>query len=115
MFRSLDWITIALYLILVTMGATSIYAASYDFDTANIFDFNEFSGKQFAWIGLSLIIGCVILLMDYRIYETYAYPIYGAMILLLLLTAPSACSLPNSARPPPRLPWQNSSAHTISG
>ncbi len=85
-FRSLDWITIALYLILVTMGATSIYAASYDFDTANIFDFNEFSGKQFAWIGLSLIIGCVILLMDYRIYETYAYPIYGAMILLLLLT-----------------------------
>jgi len=85
-FKSLDWITILLYLLLVTMGAVSIYAASYDFDSANIFDFNEFSGKQFAWIGLSLIIGCMLLLVDHRIYETYAYPIYGAMILLLLLT-----------------------------
>ena len=85
-FRSLDWVTILLYLLLVTMGAVSIYAASYDFDSANIFDFNEFSGKQFAWIGLSLVIGCVLLLMDYRVYEAYAYPIYGMMILLMTVT-----------------------------
>lgn len=85
-FRSIDWITITLYLILVVAGAVSIYAASYDFDNAGIFDFTEFSGKQFMWIGLSIIIGCVILLMDYRIYEAYAYPIYGAIILLLIIT-----------------------------
>ena len=64
----------------------SIYAASYDFDNASIFDFNEFSGKQFLWIGLSMVIGCAILLLDYRVYETYAYPIYGCVILLLLVT-----------------------------
>lgn len=85
-FRSLDWITILLYLLLVTMGAISIYAASYDFDSANIFDFNEFSGKQFAWIGLSLILGCVLLLIDARIYEAYAYPIYGIVVFILLAT-----------------------------
>lgn len=85
-FRQLDWLTIALYLILVCAGAISIYAASYDFDNASIFDFNEFSGKQFTWILLSLLIGCVLLLIDYRIYEAYAYPIYGAMILLLIVT-----------------------------
>ena len=56
-FRWLDWPTIILYLILVVAGAVSIYAASYDFDRASMFDFNEFSGKQFLWIGLSLIIG----------------------------------------------------------
>lgn len=69
-FRSLDWPTIILYLLLVVSGAVSIYAASYDFDRASMFDFAEFSGKQFLWIGLSLVIGCAILLSDYRLYET---------------------------------------------
>lgn len=86
MFKSIDWLTILLYLSLVVMGAISIYAASYDFDNASIFDFSEFSGKQFTWIGLSLIIGCGILLIDYRMYEAYAYPIYAGIILLLLIT-----------------------------
>ncbi len=85
-FRSLDWLTIGLYLILVVLGAVSIYAASYDFDHASIFSFDEFSGKQFRWIGLALLLGLVILLSDYRIYETYAYPIYIGMLGLLFLT-----------------------------
>ena len=85
-FRSLDWFTIILYIILVSAGAVSIYAASYDFDHASMFDFEEFSGKQFMWIGLSLVLGCIILLLDYRIYEAYAYPIYGFVILVLIAT-----------------------------
>lgn len=85
-FRSIDWITILLYLLLVTAGAVSIYAASYDFDNASLFDLNEFSGKQIMWIGLSLVLGGVILLTDYRIWKTYAYPIYIGVLLLLLVT-----------------------------
>lgn len=85
-FRSLDWLTIILYLLLVTMGAVSIYAASYDFDNASLFDFAEFSGKQFLWIGLALVIGLVIFLLDYRLYEAYAYPIYAIVILVLIAT-----------------------------
>ena len=68
-------------------GAISIYAATYDFDQASMFDFAEFSGKQFLWIGLSFVIGFSLLLIDRRIYETYAYPIYMFMILLLIVTA----------------------------
>ena len=85
-FRNLDWITILLFLILVVAGAVSIYAASYNFDHKSLFDFDTFSGKQFLWIGLSLALGCVILLLDYRLYEAYAYPIYGFVLLLLLVT-----------------------------
>lgn len=85
-FSNLDWITVVLYLIMVVFGAISIYAAVYDFDDSHIFDFEEFSGKQFVWIGLSLVIGIVILLLDARIYDIYAFPIYGAVLLLLLLT-----------------------------
>ncbi len=86
MFHSIDWITISLYFILVISGAISIYAASYNFDNASMFDFNEFSGKQFLWIGLSLVIGAIILLVDYRVYESYSYPIYAGVILLLIAT-----------------------------
>ena len=59
LFRHIDWFTVILYLLLVTAGVISIYAASYDFDNASIFSFNEFSGKQIRWIGLSLLLGLV--------------------------------------------------------
>ena len=85
-FRSVDWITIIIYLILVVCGAVSIYAASYDFDQASMFDFSEYSGKQFVWIGLSFVIGFAILLIDKRMFETYAYLIYAIMILVLIAT-----------------------------
>ncbi|MDE7181125.1 MAG: rod shape-determining protein RodA [Muribaculaceae bacterium] len=85
-FKAIDWVTILLYLVLVTFGAISIYAASYDFDNASLFDFNEFSGKQILWIGLSILIGGGIMLTDYRIYKTYAYPIYIVVLLLLIVT-----------------------------
>lgn len=85
-FKAIDWITILLYLILVTFGAVSIYAASYDFDNASLFDLNEFSGKQILWIGLSIIIGGIIMLTDYRIFKTYAYPIYIVVLLVLVVT-----------------------------
>ena len=73
-------------MILVAYGAVSIYAASYDFDNASLFDLREFSGKQILWIGLSLVIGCVIMITDYRIYKTYAYPIYIGVLIILLIT-----------------------------
>ena len=58
-FKYVDWFTVVLYIILVGLGMVSIYAASYDFDHANMLSFAEFSGKQFRWIGLSLAMGPV--------------------------------------------------------
>lgn len=86
LFRDLDWITISIYLVLVIAGVFSIYAASYDFDHANILSFSEFSGKQVRWIGLSLALGVVLLLFDARVYETYAFPIYLIMLAVMLVT-----------------------------
>ena len=85
-FKGIDWFTVIIYALLVIAGAVSIYAASYDFDNASIFDFDEFSGKQLRWIGLSFILGFALLLVDARMYETYAYPIYTGIMLLLLVT-----------------------------
>lgn len=85
-FKSLDWFTVLLYLLMIAAGVVSIYAASYDFDDASIFSFNEFSGKQVRWIGFSFAIGFILLLIDSRIYEAYAYPVYILIVILLFIT-----------------------------
>lgn len=85
-FSHIDWLTILLYIVMVVAGAFSIYAASYDFEGGRIWDFAQFSGKQFVWIALGLTLGVVILLLDPKIYDIYAFPIYGAVMLLLLVT-----------------------------
>lgn len=71
---------------MILAGVVCIYTASYDYDGASIFSFDEFSGKQMLWAGLSFILGMVLLLIDARMYETYAYPIYVGIVLLLIVT-----------------------------
>ena len=84
--KSVDKLTIFLYVVLVFLGWISIYAASYDYDQASIFDFAERSGKQLVWIGLSFILASAIMLIDSRLFEIYAYMIYIAFMLLLVFT-----------------------------
>ena len=83
---NLDWLTIGLFLVLVVFGWLNIYGASYTPDQTSIFDFSNRAGKQFVWIIGSLVLGTVLLLIDYKTYDTLAYIAYGLMILLLLAT-----------------------------
>ena len=84
--QNVDWITIGLFLLLVFFGWLNIYGASYTFDQTSIFDFSNRAGKQFAWIIGSVVLGIVLLLIDYKTYDVLAYIAYGAMIALLLVT-----------------------------
>ncbi|MBO4250394.1 MAG: rod shape-determining protein RodA [Paludibacteraceae bacterium] len=84
--QHVDWITIALFLALVFFGWLNIYGASYTFDQTSIVDFSNRAGKQFAWIIGSLVLGVVLLLIDYKTYDTLAYIAYGLMLALLLVT-----------------------------
>lgn len=81
-----DWITIGLFCALAVFGWLNIYGASYTFDQTSIFDFSNRAGKQFTWMMGSLVIGIVLLLIDYKTYDILAYIAYGAMLLLLLAT-----------------------------
>ncbi len=95
-FRNLDWPTVLIYVIMVIAGMVSIYAASYDFDNASMFAGDEFSGKQLRWIGLSLVLGMIILLVDARMYETYSYPVYILVVVLLAITPAIAPNIKGS-------------------
>lgn len=81
---SIDWITIGLYLLLVLLGWLNIYAATYDPEiNYSIFDLSQNSGKQLLWIGTSLVLLTVILLVDFKIIDILSYIIYGFIILVL--------------------------------
>lgn len=87
LFNQIDWITVGLYFLMVTIGWVNIYAAIYDPDPLTqkgIFDLTSNSGKQFLWIMLSMILIFFILFIDFRFYDTFAYVIYGATIVLLI-------------------------------
>ena len=83
---SVDWITIGMFLALALFGWLNIYGASYTFDQTSIFDFSNRAGKQFVWLLGSIVMGIVLLLIDYKTYDILAYIAYGAMLLLLLAT-----------------------------
>ena len=83
---ALDWTTVFFYVLLVFMGWISIYGASYNFDQASIFDFSQRAGKQFIWIMTAFALGGILLLIDSRLYNIFAWFIYVAAILLLIVT-----------------------------
>ena len=85
-FRNLDWWTVAIYIALLAFGWMSVCGASYSYGDTDIFSLSSRSGMQIVWIGTSIVLAMVLLLLDYRIYDTFGYVIYGALLLLLFLT-----------------------------
>ena len=84
--RSLDWWTIVLYLALLTFGWVSVCGASYDYGETDLFSLDTRSGMQIVWIGTSIVLGFVILMLDDRYLDMFAYVIFGFMLLLLFAT-----------------------------
>ena len=84
--RSLDWWTIGIYIALLTFGWVSVCGASYTYGDTEIFSLSTRSGMQIVWIGTSICLGFVLLMMDDRFYDTFAYVIYGLLVLLLFAT-----------------------------
>lgn len=85
-FKNVDWWTVMLYLLLVICGWFSICGASYDYGEPNFFDLGMRSGKQLLWIACSLVLSSVILSIDHRTFDTYAYLIFGVLLFLLFAT-----------------------------
>ena len=84
--RSVDWWTILLYIALLSFGWISVCGASYSYGETDIFSLATRSGMQIVWIGTSIMLGFIILMLDDRFYDTFAYIIFVLMLLLLFAT-----------------------------
>ncbi len=85
-FRALDKWTVGIYVALLVFGWISVCGASYTYGSTDIFSMSSRSGMQIVWIATSLALGFVIMMTDDRMYSTFAYLIYGALLLLLFVT-----------------------------
>lgn len=74
-----------IYLALITIGLFSIYAAAFNEDHPAIYDLSQNYGKQLIFIAANLLVGCIILLIDAKFFNTLAFGIYALSILLLVL------------------------------
>ncbi len=82
----IDWITIALYVALLIIGWMMLHAASYDPNQVYAyFDFGTIIGKQTIWVGLSVLVFLATLTIDWKFWQSTAYPIYAVTLFLLLL------------------------------
>ena len=81
----IDKFSILLFLILVIIGWFNIYAAVYNEEHKDIFDFTQRYGKQFIWIVASMVIAIIVVILDIRFYFFFSWFIYGFLMFLLAL------------------------------
>lgn len=81
----IDWLTVLIYLALVIIGWFSIFSAKYDEMHPSIFDLSQVYGKQLIWIGVSLLVGFIILLIDAKFFNAFSLWLYIFFLASLLL------------------------------
>ena len=85
--QGIDWTTIWIYIALLSVGLVNIYAAVYDVDSPQaIFSLSHNAGRQILFLFVAFALVMVILFVDFKIYDTFAYIFYGIMILVLIAT-----------------------------
>ncbi len=82
--KNIDWITVILYVILVFIGIMFIYDTTYTPSDPSFFKLNTSYGKQTIWFGLSTMVAIVLLVFDSKFYTSFAYIIFGIIMLLLV-------------------------------
>ena len=92
-----DWPLLLMYFALVVIGWLSIYSAGMSGSHHPIYDVAHFSGKQMMWIGISMGVGFIILLLDAKVFDAFAFWIYAVVVMLLVVymksTHPSAMGI----------------------
>ncbi|MCX6353224.1 MAG: FtsW/RodA/SpoVE family cell cycle protein [Bacteroidetes bacterium] len=84
--QAIDWWAMGIYALMLTVGWFNIYSSEFSDTQKTLIDFKLSHGKQLMWIGISMLLGFVILMMDVRIYHTLSYVIYAAMLALVIIT-----------------------------
>jgi len=89
--KGIDWSLVWIYLLLVSIGLTAIFAATYKEGDAIFSTFIGFKtdySKQFYFFLFSFVLGFVILLTDSKFFSATANLLYALGIFMLLLVFP---------------------------
>ncbi len=81
---NLDWISILIWGVMLAFGWMNIYSANIMEADTGIMDLSQRFGKQLIWIGASVIIAIILLVLDAKFYIHFAYILYALLIAVLL-------------------------------
>jgi len=82
---NIDWLTILVFFLMVMLGWINLYAAVFDEKSQqNMFDLSQNSGKQLLYIISTIFLIIIIVSVDFKFYNSFAYIIYGFIIVLLI-------------------------------
>lgn len=81
---NIDWISILIYLLLVSVGWVCIYATNFNAETTQLVNISEFHTKQMVFIGMSLLMIVAILSLEVKFYERFSAVFYILCIVLLV-------------------------------
>ncbi len=78
----IDIIATFLFVCIAILGISSVYSATSEFGVFSLFEGR--SGKQMMFLGIAIFIGLIFLLLNSNFFEIFSWPIYGAIMLLLV-------------------------------
>ncbi|HMR87369.1 MAG TPA: rod shape-determining protein RodA [Saprospiraceae bacterium] len=84
--KTYDWITLSVYFSLVLIGWFMVFSTVYEDKNPYAFlDITTTIGSQSLWLVISLVAFFTALTLDWKFWNTLAFPIYAITILLLIL------------------------------
>lgn len=84
--KTFDWITMSVFLSLVVIGWFMVFSTLYDDKNPYAFiDITSPLGAQTLWVVIALLSFVAALTLDWKFWNTLAFPIYGITIVLLIL------------------------------
>lgn len=83
-FANLDWISIVIWMVMIGFGWMNIYSANIMEADGSVFDFSQRFGKQLIWIGASLLLAMLMLVLDAKFYIYFSYLLYLLLLGVLL-------------------------------
>lgn len=83
-FANLDWLSILIWMVMIGFGWMNIYSANIMEADGGIFDFSQRFGKQLIWIGASILLAMLMLVLDAKYYIYFSYLLYLLLLGTLL-------------------------------
>lgn len=82
--QTIDWRLVGCWIALLVIGWLSVYSSSHSAEASGAFELAGRNGKQLLWMGISLVVGIVILFfVKPYVWEEFALPGWLFVVLLL--------------------------------
>jgi len=82
--KRVDWLTIFIFVLLISIGWLNIYSSTFSESSPSIFDFSQLYGKQLFFMGVSLVAAFMLLALEAHFYERFSSLFYIITMFLLL-------------------------------